>query len=100
MGDDDKDKKKAKKEVKKGVKKGVKKEVKGVKKGDKSIVHYNKAVFKTKYFQGPYKDLRIPIQQLNKKYKGIKEWVMWYATCPKCAEKLGGDITIVMARIE
>lgn len=75
-------------------------EVIGAKKSDRNIVHYDKAVFKTRYFQGPYKDLRIPIKELDKKYKGVKEWVMWYATCPKCAEKYGGDITVVMARVK
>ena len=75
-------------------------EVLGVKEGDKNIVHYKKATFKTKYFKGPYKDLRIPIKQLEKKYKGIKEWVMWYATCPKCAEEQGGDVTVIFARVK
>ena len=74
--------------------------VKGAKKDESNIVYYDTAVFKTKYFKGPYKDLRIPIKQLEKKYKGIKEWIMWYATCPKCAEEQGGDVTVIFARVK
>jgi len=61
--------------------------------------------FLTRLFEGHYGDMRKWIKE-TKKYcreKGFlpKEFIFWYATCPKCAKKYGDKVQVVVfARVE
>jgi len=61
--------------------------------------------FLTRLFEGYYGDMRAWIKE-TKKYcaeKGFsaKEFIFFYATCPKCAKKHGDKVqVVVLARVE
>lgn len=61
--------------------------------------------FLTRLFEGNYGDMRVWAKE-TKKYcqkKGFlaKEFIFFYATCPKCAKKRGGKVQVVIfAKVE
>lgn len=61
--------------------------------------------FLTRLFEGHYGDMRSWIRETRKwcREKGYeaKEFIFWYATCPKCAKKYGDKVQmVVFARVE
>jgi hypothetical protein len=61
--------------------------------------------FLTRLFEGHYGDMRRWIKETEKycaeKNFKPKEFIFWYATCPKCAKTQGGKVQVVVfARVE
>ena len=57
----------------------------------------------TKVFEGPYKDIRkwvVQMQQYVKSQaKEIKKMYFFYTTCPKCAKHYGKNYVVILAEI-
>ncbi len=60
-------------------------------------------IFLTKVFEGPYKDMKKWIAEMNRhvesKEKKIKKMYFFYTTCPKCAKAYGKNYTVILAQI-
>ena len=59
--------------------------------------------FLTKVFEGPYKDIRKWISQMQEyvqsKSKDIKKLYFFYTTCPKCARHYGRNYVVLLAQV-
>ncbi|MHC4487390.1 MAG: hydrolase, partial [Planctomycetota bacterium] len=59
--------------------------------------------FLTKVFEGPYKDIRNWIKEMEayveSKARKIEKMYFFYTTCPKCAEYYGKNYTVILAKI-
>ncbi|MFA5303880.1 MAG: hydrolase [Candidatus Nanoarchaeia archaeon] len=59
--------------------------------------------FLSKVYEGSYKDTdkwcRDFTEYAKEKKATIKNWFMWYTTCPKCAKKYGKNYTVIIAKI-
>jgi hypothetical protein len=62
--------------------------------------------FLTRLFEGNYGDMRRWIKEAkqycqSRGYDKAKEFIFWYATCPKCAKKYADKVQVVVfARVE
>ncbi len=56
--------------------------------------------FLTRLFEGHFGDMRRWVKETKKYCKDMgmkaREFVFWYATCPKCAKKYGGKVQVVI----
>ena len=74
-------------------------------KTDKFNVELLNGRFITRLFEGYYGEIKAWIKE-TKRYchsKNLepKEYIFWYATCPKCAKKFGGKVQmVILARVE
>jgi hypothetical protein len=61
-------------------------------------------VFLTKVFEGPYKNIRTWIKQMqdyvSAKGRSIKKLYFFYTTCPKCAKVYGKNYVVLLAQVE
>jgi hypothetical protein len=59
--------------------------------------------FMTKVFEGPYKDIRKCVVQMQEyvrsKARDIKKMYFFYTTCPKCAKYYGKNYTVILAQV-
>lgn len=59
--------------------------------------------FLSKVYEGPYKNMRTWIQDMNSylasQGKDLKKLYFYYTTCPKCAKKYGKNYVVLMAQI-
>jgi len=59
--------------------------------------------FLTKVFEGPYKNMKKWIGEMNayvkSRGKEIKKMYFFYTTCPKCAKLYGKNYTVILAEI-
>ncbi len=60
--------------------------------------------FLSKVYEGPFRDTGKWCQDFEAyaKDKGlkIKNWYMWYTTCPKCAKKYGKNYVAIICEVE
>jgi len=58
----------------------------------------------SKVYEGPFRDTKKWTEDYKAivKSKGldIKQWYMWYTTCPKCAKKYGKNYVVIISRVE
>ncbi len=58
--------------------------------------------FLSKIYEGPYGDTGKWCEDFENHVGGrgyeIDQWIMWYTTCPKCAEKYGKSYVAIIAR--
>ena len=70
---------------------------------DNSEVVTISGTFLTKVFQGPYSDMRkwnrAMEDHVHSQGKQIKKMYYFYATCPKCAKKLGENKVVLFAQV-
>jgi len=59
--------------------------------------------FLTKVFEGPYKNIRKWIKQMEEyvaiRNKDIEKMYFFYTTCPKCAEYYGKNYVVILAKV-
>ena len=59
--------------------------------------------FLTKVFEGPYKDVRKWVEEMEayvkSKDREIKKMYFFYTTCPKCAKFYGKNYTVILAEV-
>ena len=59
--------------------------------------------FLSKVYEGPYKNMRTWIQDMNgyvaSQGKDLKKLYFYYTTCPKCAKKYDKNYVVLMAQI-
>ncbi len=64
---------------------------------------YFSGTFLSKVYDGPYKDIRVWIKDLEKHVtdqgKTMKQLYFYYATCPKCAKETGHNYVIGFAEL-
>jgi hypothetical protein len=60
--------------------------------------------FIAKVFEGPFKNMRCWINEMNSfvKQKGmpLKKMYFYYTTCPKCAKKYGKNYVVILAQVQ
>jgi len=60
--------------------------------------------FLSKVFDGPFKEIRNWIREMDKyvagKGKKLKKYYFYYTTCPKCAKKYGHNYVVAFAEVE
>ena len=60
--------------------------------------------FLTKVFEGPYKNMRKWIKEMQEyvksKGKEIKKQYFYYTTCPRCAKEYGKNYVVFLAKID
>ncbi|MDD4353720.1 MAG: hypothetical protein PHN56_04655 [Candidatus Nanoarchaeia archaeon] len=70
-------------------------------KGEENVTLSGK--FLSKVYEGDYKDTGKWCNDFTsfakKKKLTIKNWFMWYTTCPKCAKKYGKNYTVIIAKV-
>lgn len=59
--------------------------------------------FLTKVFEGPYKNMKKWIDDMNEfvksRGKEVKKMYFFYTTCPSCAKFYGKDYTVILAQV-
>jgi hypothetical protein len=59
--------------------------------------------FLTKVFEGPYKNIRLWINQMGQYVKSqgkhVKSLYFFYTTCPECARKHGKNYVVLLAQV-
>jgi hypothetical protein len=59
--------------------------------------------FLSKVFEGPYKNIRLWIEQMiqyvKSQGKEVKSLYFYYTTCPKCAKKYGKNYVVLLASV-
>jgi hypothetical protein len=59
--------------------------------------------FLTKVFDGPFRDIgtwtRAMDEHVRAQYRVLEKLYFFYATCPKCANKLGENVVVLFARV-
>ncbi|MDP6630692.1 MAG: hypothetical protein QGH42_06525 [Kiritimatiellia bacterium] len=59
--------------------------------------------FLTKVFEGPYKNMRQWIEEMNtyasSQGKKAEKLYFFYTTCPKCAKKYGKNYLVILAKV-
>ncbi|MFA5826438.1 MAG: hydrolase [Gallionellaceae bacterium] len=59
--------------------------------------------FLCKVFEGPYKNMRIWIDEMNAyvaaQSKQARKLYFYYTTCPKCAKKYGKNYVVILAEV-
>jgi hypothetical protein len=59
--------------------------------------------FLTKVFEGPYKNVRLWIEEMGRyvksQGKAVKSLYFYYTTCPKCAKQYGKNYVVLLAQV-
>jgi len=59
--------------------------------------------FLSKVFEGPYRNMRMWIEEMNAfvrgREKAVRTLYFYYTTCPKCAKKFGKNYVVILAQV-